>query len=49
MRVHADPIIGIREEEVAKLVYTLFWCKPVFYPLVQKRVDHCIKSSSSSL
>ncbi len=27
--MHEQTTIGIHEEEVPKLVYTLFWCKPV--------------------
>ena len=27
--MHEPTTIGIYEEEVPKLVYTIFWCKPV--------------------
>ncbi len=31
--MHEQIAIGIPEQEVPKLVYTLFWRKPVYYSL----------------
>ncbi len=38
--MHELTTIGIHKEEVPKLVYTLFWCKPVVYIMVYTQHMH---------